>query len=37
MHTHPPRRTPILFALAILIAMLAACAPSGTGPSPSSG
>ncbi|BAH55701.1 MULTISPECIES: L,D-transpeptidase [Rhodococcus] len=37
MHTHPPRRTPILIALAILLALLAACAPSGTGSSPGGG
>ncbi|MFV9454930.1 L,D-transpeptidase [Rhodococcus sp. NM-2] len=30
MNTRPPRRTPVLLALAILIALLAACAPSGT-------
>ncbi|MDJ0418882.1 L,D-transpeptidase [Rhodococcus opacus] len=34
MHTHPPRRTPILIALAILLVLLAACAPSDTGSSP---
>ncbi|NHU49194.1 MULTISPECIES: Ig-like domain-containing protein [Rhodococcus] len=34
MHTHPPRRTPVLIALAILLVLLAACAPSGTGSSP---
>ncbi|ELB90948.1 hypothetical protein Rwratislav_21668, partial [Rhodococcus wratislaviensis IFP 2016] len=37
MNTRPPRRTPILLALAFLIAVLAACAPSGTGSSSPSG
>ncbi|AWK76763.1 hypothetical protein CBI38_35615 (plasmid) [Rhodococcus oxybenzonivorans] len=37
MNTRPPRRIPVLLALAILIAVLAACAPSGTGSSSPSG